>query len=91
MGKLDNWHKTNGNKTVLSHFIGAAEAQVSSGYAWARAEEEEEKEDQPLITEREVEELSILENLVVTTQKKIDITKKQMDNGKRPEANTAAS
>ena len=76
MEKLDNWHKANSAQTVSSHFVGATETQTSAGFPWTRAVETEEDDSQPAVTEREIEELSILENLVTTTQRKIENTKK---------------
>lgn len=66
--RLDNWHKSNSAPKVSTNFVGAAE--LDRGYSWAT----EEPND---ITKREEEELQVLENLVASTQKKIDHTKKK--------------
>ena len=75
--KLDNWHKTN-RPSVSTNFIAAAETSPTAGFVWARIEEEDDDEDLPQITQREIEEMEILESLVTSTQKKIDNTKQRI-------------
>ena len=70
---------------MLFRSVGATETQTSAGFSWTRAVETEEEDSQPAVIEREIEELSILENLVMTTQRKIENTKKRLDNSKKPE------
>ena len=88
--RLDNWHKINATPRVSTNFVGATE---KGTYAWAQ---ELEDVDITSMTAREKEELQILENLVVTTQKKIDSTKKkygaakQVNDGKATRSKTQA-
>ena len=77
--RLDNWHKTNTSPRVSTNFVGATEKET---YAWAQ-----ELEDTDITS-------MILENLVVTTQKKLDSTKKnygaakQVNDGKETRSKT---
>lgn len=75
--RIDNWHKSNTNNTVSTNYIGSKE--IGAGYVWIT----EEKGEEPILpTKREEEELEVLENLVASTQKKIDTTRKRMENGR---------
>ena len=80
--RLDNWHKSNSAPKVSTNFVGAAE--LDRGYSWAT----EEPND---ITKREEEELQVLENLVASTQKKIDHTKKKFAPNKQGKDGAAAN
>ena len=80
--RIDNWHKNKPMPQVFSNFVGSA---FLPTYAWT--------DDEPITPEvrsklspKELEELEVLENLVSSTQKKIDCAKgKQganwLDNG----------
>ena len=66
--RLDNWHKTNNiTPKVSTNFVGATE--FKTDYL-----ESQETDD---FTKREQEELQTLENLVASTQKKIDNAKRK--------------
>ena len=51
-------------------FVGAAEVESASGFVWTRTDED-------AVTEREIEELRMLESLVASTQKTFDETKRK--------------
>ena len=68
--RLDNWHKTNTAPKVSTNFVGAAE--FKNEYI-----SRENTQDGDMVSKREEEELQILENLVSTTQKKIENAKKK--------------
>ena len=74
--RIDNWHKTKPLPQVSSNFVGASEISRS---AWI----EDIVDEQADMTKREHEELQVLENLVASTQKKIDNTKKKFGVGKQ--------
>ena len=79
--RIDNWHTTNNVNvnivnTVSSNFVEASHLQDDIDYTWM--EPENENDDTPLPTEREVEELQMLESLIATTQKKVEETKKKI-------------
>lgn len=71
--RIDNWHKNKPLPQLSSNFVGAAERK--GDYTWS--DESETLEDPPDMTKREQEELQVLENLVASTQKKIDNTKRK--------------
>src|SRR5712664_1694824 len=71
---IDNWHKTKTTTQVSANFVGAAEVQIK--YA---SPQEVCKED---MTQREQEELQVLENLVASTQKRLDNAKKKFGGNK---------
>jgi gag-polyprotein putative aspartyl protease len=68
--RIDNWHKIKGTPQVSSNFVGAAEARID----YISSSEDDEQAD---MSRREQEDLQILENLVASTQKKIDNAKKK--------------
>ena len=61
--------------TVLTNFVEALHLQDNIDYSWIKPEFED---DESLPTEREVEELQMLESLIATTQKKVEETKKKI-------------
>ena len=66
--RLDNWHKTNNTTPKVStNFVGAAE--FKKDYTGGQNMDE--------LSKREQEELQVLENLVASTQKKIDCAKRK--------------
>jgi hypothetical protein len=77
--RIDNWHKTKVLPQVSSNFVRAAEVKVE--YAWSR--DAEEDDDQEEMTKKEQEDLQVLENLVASTQKKIDNAKKKFGANKQ--------
>ena len=80
--RIDNWHTTNNVSanininTVSSNFVEATHLQDKMSYTWM--EPEAEGEDVPHLTEREIEEIGMLESLIASTQKKVDETKKRI-------------
>ena len=79
--RIDNWHSTNNANvnivsTVSTNFVEASHLQDDIDYTWM--EPEHEDDDAPLPTEREVEELEMLESLIATTQKRVEETKKRI-------------
>ena len=70
--RIDNWHKNKPIPQVSSNFVGA----TSSTYAWID-DEPVTPEVRNKLTQKELEELEVLENLVSSAQKKIDYTKKR--------------
>lgn len=60
--------------TVSTNFVGATKTSTKSGFKWMEAE----AEDKPRVTERKIEEITMLENLMAATQKKIDSTQQRM-------------
>lgn len=66
--RIDNWQKSNPAPQVSTNFVGAASMRDDQGQGLEGADN---------MTKREAEELQILENLVASTQKKIDNTKKR--------------
>jgi hypothetical protein len=77
--RIDNWHKNKPLPQVSSNFVGATDVQPA--YAWI--DDTEEPERMPEMTQREREDLQVLENLVASTQKKIDNTKKRLGAGRQ--------
>jgi hypothetical protein len=76
--RIDNWNKNNqlASNVVSTNFFETYENPVPSQFIWI--EEEVETVDEPQIqSQQEVEDIRMLENLVVTTQKKIHETKKR--------------
>jgi hypothetical protein len=71
--RLDYWHKNNA-PSVSTNFVGVTKASKVSGFIWAKVN----KEDLPQVTQRDIEELEILESLVFLTQKKINNTKQKI-------------
>ena len=71
--RIDNWHKNKAAPQVSANFVGAAE--MPKSHTWL--------EDAKIITEeveiskRQQEELQILENLVSSSQKKLDNAKRK--------------
>ena len=85
--RVDNWHKAN-NMTmpsVSTTFVGASTMNATSGFVWSKVDEDR-------ITEREWEDLKLMETMVASTQKKIDATRQKMDSQNRGngQAKTAA-
>ena len=74
--RIENWHKNKPLPQVSSNFVGASERSKSG---WI----EEIVDEQADMTKREHEELQVLENLVASTQKKIDNTKRKFGVGKQ--------
>ena len=80
--RIDNWIAANNvntstnTNTVSSNFVEATELQNQMSYTWM--EPESEGDDAPNLTEREIEEIGMLESLIASTQKKVDETKKKM-------------
>jgi hypothetical protein len=74
--RLDNWHKANGTPQVSTNFVGASN--LSPEYGWS------EENTGEITSEREREDIRTLENLVASTQKKIDGAKRRID-GKKQE------
>jgi hypothetical protein len=74
--KIDNWHKVNGQSSNIAstNFFEVSEAK--SQFVWVEEEPDRETKD---ITQRDVEELQTLENLVASTQKRINDKKGRMD------------
>jgi hypothetical protein len=72
--RLDNWMKANGatGPSVSTNFVGT-EPYTTSGFIWTEVDADEE----PAMTKREAEEITMLENLVASTQKKIDKAKQK--------------
>lgn len=77
--RIDNWNKNNAQSSSIAstNFFEVAEAK--SQFVWI--EEEPEKEDKT-ITQRDVEELQTLENLVASTQRRINETKGKLNAAK---------
>ena len=78
--RVDNWHKANATAvpSVSATFVGTSEIDANLGFVWAKIEEEE-------VTEREVEEMRLMESMVASTQRKIDATKQKInDQNKGP-------
>ena len=79
--RIDNWIAANNVNTststniVSSNFVEATELQNQMSYTWI--EPEFEGADTPQPTEREIEEISMLESLIASTQKKVDETRKK--------------
>jgi len=78
--RIDNWHSTNNMNvnivsTISTNFVEASHLQDNIDYSWIEPEFED---DESLPTEREVEELQMLESLIATTQKKVEETKKKI-------------
>jgi hypothetical protein len=78
--RIDNWHSTNNTNvnivsTVSTNFVEASHLQDNIDYSWIEPKLED---DESLPTEREVEELQMLESLIATTQKKVEETKKKI-------------
>jgi len=78
--QIDNWHSTNNTNvnivsTISTNFVEASHLQDNIDYSWIEPELED---DESLPTEREVEELQMLESLIATTQKKVEETKKKI-------------
>jgi hypothetical protein len=71
--RLDYWNKNNA-PSVSTNFVGVTEASKVSGFIWTEVDEE----DLPQVTQRDIEELEILESLVSLTQKKIGNTKQKI-------------
>lgn len=82
---LDNWHKANRvtSVTVSANFVGTEEAAKMPRFMWAEVDTN--------VTKQEVEELTMLKNLVMSTQKKIDSTKQKMDSQQRNMGSTTHS
>jgi len=82
--RVDNWNKNNTQSTSVTstNFFEVAEAK--SQFVWI--EEEPEKEER-MVTQRDVEELQTLENLVASTQKRINETRGKV-NAARNKPNT---
>ena len=80
--RIDNWIAANNvnaninSNTVSSNFVEATELQSQMSYTWMEPEVDEV--DAPNLTEREIEEIGMLESLIASTQKKVDETKKKM-------------
>ena len=73
--RINNWLKVN-NATVppvSTTFVSTANVGPAARFVWLK-----EEEDLEVATEREVEELRVLESLVASTQKKIEETKKKV-------------
>ena len=72
--RVDNWHKANNTAmpSVSTTFVGASTMNATSGFVWSKVDEDE-------ITEREWEDLKLMETMVASTQKKIDATRQKMD------------
>ena len=73
--RIDNWQSSNKSPSpqVSTNFVGASECQ--SEYIWTTEQPAEENIQE--LTKRDKEELKILENLVASTQKKIDTARKK--------------
>ena len=71
-------NKGNANivNAVSSNFVQATHLQGQMSYTWM--EPESEGNDAPPITQREMEEIGMLESLIASTQKKVDETKKRI-------------
>jgi hypothetical protein len=76
--RLDNWHKTNGTPKVSTNFVDAAE--FKGGHTWST----NNPDDEGIVdaNKEERDELQVLENLVASTQKKIDSTKRKYASNK---------
>lgn len=59
--KLNNWHQAN-KLAVSTNFMEAIEAQVMARFVWTKIDDE----DLPLVTQREIEDLEMLESLVTS-------------------------
>jgi hypothetical protein len=72
--RVDNWNKTNpfGSNVVSTNFFETEERNPSQ-FVWI----EEEVDESQIPSQREVEDIQMLENLVATTQRKIDETRKR--------------
>jgi gag-polyprotein putative aspartyl protease len=73
--RIDSWHKNKPVPQVSSNFVGAAAVQGDCAGPDNRNDEE--------MSKREQDELQILENLVASTQKKIDNAKKKYGGNKK--------
>ena len=71
--KLNNWHKDN-KMAVSSNFVGIPRINAMAEFVWTKADDEE----LPQVTQRDIEELEILESLVTSTQNKIDNTRQKI-------------
>ena len=72
--RIDNWQKTQTAPQVSTNFVGAAE--ITTNYSWSkRIPEVEESAERAT---KDQEELQVLENLVTTTQRKIDRARKKL-------------
>jgi len=79
--RIDNWHTTNNANvslvnTVSSNFVEATDLQDQMSYTWMKPDSE--GDDTPQLTERQIEEIGVLESLIASTQKKVDETKKRI-------------
>lgn len=79
--RIDHWQNMQVAPQVSTNFVGAAE--IKSEYSWSK--DTLPTEEYSDMTPRELEELQVLENLVATTQKKIDNTKRKHGAAKRDE------
>ena len=79
--RIDNWHQANGGAQVSTNFVGATHHQT--GYIPTEGESESEG-----LTEREQEEIQTLENLIASTQKKVDKAKKKFEGKKQDKGAT---
>lgn len=77
--QIDNWHKTKATPTVSANFVGAAEIRED----YSRSEIEPNILNEEDMTRREQDELQVLENLVASTQKKIDNAKRKFGANKK--------
>lgn len=77
--RIDIWQRNKVAPQVSANFVGAAE--VHKSYTWS--EEVPRDADRDDMTKRQQEELQMLENLVSSTQKKLDSAKKRYGGNKQ--------
>ena len=70
--RIDNWQASNSTPQVSTNFV--ATADLKAEYVWPASKQ---GNDTLQMSSREEEELQVLENLVATTQKKIDNARKK--------------
>jgi hypothetical protein len=76
--RIDNWHKNKPTPQVSANFVGAAE--IRKSVSWD--EKVEVIAEEVDMTIRDQEELQVLENLVASTQKKLENAKKKFGGNK---------